>query len=68
MPQNSLTLIIDESGVYYRVPICVINDPIGYDADYITAKLRLKEAPPEAQMDLKVRHAAKGDVPLNVSN
>lgn len=36
MPQNSLTLCIDESGVYYRVPICIINDPINYDIDFIT--------------------------------
>lgn len=34
MPNNSLTLLIDETGFYYRVPICLINDPITYDADY----------------------------------
>lgn len=34
MPNNSLTLLIDETGIYYRVPICLINDPISYDADY----------------------------------
>ena len=27
MPQNSLTLVIDENGVYYRVPISCINEP-----------------------------------------
>ena len=26
MPQNSLTLVVDESGMYYRVPICMINE------------------------------------------
>jgi hypothetical protein len=34
MPQNSLTLCIDETGVYYRVPICLINDPCSYEADF----------------------------------
>ena len=45
MPQNSLTLVVDASGVYYRVPVCVINDPITYDKDYMTQKLKKKEAP-----------------------
>jgi hypothetical protein len=47
MPQNSLTLCIDETGVYYRVPICLINDPIGYDADFQAQKLKNKTQPPE---------------------
>lgn len=68
MPQNSLTLCIDETGVYYRVPICVINDPISYDADYQTQKLKSKAEPDECQMTLKARNAAKGDVTLNPSN
>lgn len=33
MPQNSLTLVIDETGMYYRIPICVINEPKNYDRD-----------------------------------
>jgi len=45
MPQNSLTLVVDDSGQYYRVPICVINDPVNYDADYVNAKLKEKKAP-----------------------
>ena len=68
MPQNSLTLCIDETGIYYRVPICVINDPINYDADFQTQKLRNKKEPSEAQMTLNCRHAAKGDITLNFSN
>jgi hypothetical protein len=47
MPQNSLTLVIDEQGVYYRVPICVINDPLNFNADFLTEKLREKKAPAE---------------------
>ena len=47
MPQNSLTLCIDETGIYYRVPICVINDPINYDADFQTQKLKNKKEPGE---------------------
>lgn len=34
MPQNSLTLVIDENGVYYRVPICCINDPQNFSVNY----------------------------------
>ena len=45
MPQNSLTLVIDEQGIYYRVPICVINDPLNFNADFLTEKLREKKAP-----------------------
>jgi len=59
-----LTLCIDDTGVYYRVPICVINDPISYDADFLAEKLKNKEAPAEVQMSLKARHAVKGDVVL----
>lgn len=34
MPQNSLTLVIDENGVYYRVPISCINEPLNYSVNY----------------------------------
>lgn len=30
MPNYSLTHVIDEHGLYYRVPICCINDPVNY--------------------------------------
>jgi hypothetical protein len=45
MPQNSLTLVVDETGMYYRVPICMINDPMNYDADFVNEKLKLKQRP-----------------------
>ena len=45
MPQNSLTLVIDEQGVYYRIPICVINDPMNFNADFLNDKLKNKKAP-----------------------
>lgn len=61
-------MCIDESGVYYRVPICVINDPISYDADFQAQKLKSKKAPAETIMSLKARNASKGDVALNPSN
>ena len=47
MPQNSLTLVVDETGMYYRVPICMINDPMNYDADFVNEKLKLKQRPPK---------------------
>lgn len=45
LPNNSLTLIVDDEELYYRVPICVINDPLNYDADYVNQQLREKKAP-----------------------
>lgn len=68
MPQNSLTLCIDDTGVYYRVPICLINDPCSFDADFLAQKLKGKKAPAECTMTLKARHAAKGDVMIESSN
>lgn len=68
MPQNSLTLCIDETGVYYRVPICLINDPIGYDADYQAQKLKSKKAPDEQHLKLKFRNTSMGDVEMELSN
>ena len=68
MPQNSLTHCIDEGGVYYRVPICLINDPINYDKDFQSQKLKDKVKPDEKQMTLKCRHAARGDLIMEMSN
>ena len=52
MPQNSLTLVIDEQGVYYRIPICVINDPMNFNADYVTEQLKNKKAPTSQQISV----------------
>ena len=52
MPQNSLTLVIDEQGMYYRIPICVINDPIRYNVDSTQQKLLSKIAPKEKQINV----------------
>ena len=63
-----MTHCIDEGGVYYRVPICVINDPINYDADFVTQKLKDKKAPDECDMTLKCRNVVKGDLIMELSN
>ena len=68
MPQNSLTLCVDDTGVYYRVPICVINEPIGYDADFQLQKLKNKKAPAEVQMTLNLRSTKMGDIEVKPSN
>ena len=47
MPQNSLTLVIDENGVYYRVPICCIAEPMNYSVNYLDQKLKTKQKPAE---------------------
>jgi len=39
IPQGSLTLVIDEQGVYYRLPIAIINDPDEYEKDPNKEKL-----------------------------
>lgn len=31
LPQNCLTTVIDEAGIYYRVPIACINDPQNFN-------------------------------------
>ena len=54
MPQNSLTLVVDETGMYYRVPICMINDPMNNDADFVNEKLKLKAKPTDETI-VKVR-------------
>jgi len=46
----------------------LINDPIGFDADFQTQKLKSKVEPDQKQMTLKIRHAARGDVILEISN
>ena len=63
-----MTLCIDETGVYYRVPICLINDPISYDADYQAQKLKNKEQPDEVVMTLRLRNPKLGDVTMEPSN
>ena len=68
MPNNSLTLLIDETGVYYRVPICLINDPISYDKDYNAQKLANKARPDSATLELKVRNTTHGDLPMQAKN
>ena len=47
MPQNSLTLVVDENQMYYRIPLCVINDPLNFDADHLAKKLVDKKTPKE---------------------
>jgi hypothetical protein len=52
MPQNSLTLAIDEQGFYYRIPISCINDPINYSVDFQESKMKEKERPPEKMFNV----------------
>ena len=50
------------------MPICLINDPIGYDADFQAQKLKSKIAPSEGTMSLRLRNAARGDISMEISN
>ena len=70
MPQNSLTLVIDASGVYYRVPIACINDPEKYEVDAQEEILQQREKMKETdirEIKLKVR-STKGDRAMKISN
>jgi hypothetical protein len=42
-----MTLVIDENGVYYRVPISCINEPANYSVNFQDEKLKGKSQPPE---------------------
>jgi hypothetical protein len=39
--------VIDENGVYYRVPISCINEPMNYNVNYQDQKLKAKAKPAE---------------------
>lgn len=68
IPQKSLTLIIDEQGIYYRIPIACINDPVEYSHDPQAKKRADKPAPDEKMLNaIKVRSPA-GDKTLAISN
>jgi len=54
MPQNSLTLVIDENGVYYRVPICCINEPLNFSVNFQDEKLKGKSKPPEKLYNVRI--------------
>lgn len=57
LPQESLTTAIDASGVYYRVPICCIQDPDNYNVDAVMDALKAKKAPAEKM--IKVSASSK---------
>lgn len=68
MPQNSLTLVIDENGVYYRVPISCINEPMNYSVNFQEQKLKQKAKPAEKIFNaLKIR-SGRGDCVMSISN
>ena len=59
--------MVDESGVYYRIPICVINDPLNFNADYVNEKLKNKEAPSAQMIKVSTKNSltfAAIEVPL----
>ena len=50
MPQNSISFCIDQAGVYYRIPIACINDPVNYERDYINKSLKEKAKPEQVDV------------------
>ncbi len=69
MPQNSITLIIDASGVYYWIPIACINEPVRLEVNEAEDALKAKSMKQieEKVMSLKVR-STKGDTEMKISN
>jgi hypothetical protein len=67
IPQGSLTLVIDENGVYYRLPIAIINEPDEYLKDPNKEKLDNKAKPDSKARHLKIR-SMKGDKEMDVTN
>lgn len=66
---DSITLVIDSSGIYYRVPIACINDPVKYVEAAEDKELRSVVKPPEEIFKaLKMRLAGASDVLVSVSN
>jgi len=64
-----LTTCIDQAGVYYRVPICCINDPVNYDKDYQELKMRDKKTPDEVMIKgLQIKMNPDKNVKEDVSN
>jgi hypothetical protein len=69
MPQNSLTTCIDQAGVYYRVPIACINDPVNYEQNYQYQKLRDKAKPTKEMVkDVKIKLFPDKFVTTDISN
>mmetsp|Transcript_31546 Transcript_31546/g.48229 ORF Transcript_31546/g.48229 Transcript_31546/m.48229 type:complete len:134 (-) Transcript_31546:8-409(-) len=69
MPQNSLTTCIDQAGVYYRVPIACINDPVNYEQNYQYQQLKEKKVPDEQELkDLKIKLMPDKLIQMDISN
>lgn len=66
---DSITLVIDSSGIYYRVPIACINDPVKYVESEEKKKIESKAKPAEIHFKcLKMRAAGENDVIISTSN
>ena len=48
-----MTLVIDEGGVYYRVPISCINEPLNYSVNVSDQKLKSKIVPAEKMFNVR---------------
>ena len=60
LPQESLTTAIDASGVYYRVPICCIQDPDNYNVYAVMDALKAKKAPAEKMIKVSANSKTFG--------
>lgn len=55
-------------GIYYRIPICCINDPTMYEVDFEYEKMLDKQKPKAGTLSVKVRNNEYGEVPLSAEN
>ena len=52
MPQDSLTTVIDISGIYYRIPIACINDPQAYPVNVLLERMQAEKVPEERKLQV----------------
>ena len=62
MPEQSLTTTVDQKGVFYRLPVCCINDPLAYDKNTELQRLSTIKAKQTLINKLKIKCLPDKDV------
>jgi len=48
--------VIDSAGIYYRIPIACINDPLSYNKNDQLAEMKAKKIPNERKLNVYISH------------
>ncbi len=59
--------MIDSAGIYYRIPIACINEPLAYNKNNQYEELKAKKIPNEQMLRVKFRLAAS-DIQMQLNN